>query len=159
MYKFSKFKYRTLFFTLVLTLFLSNWASSQTDRIDYKVPKEFEIGEVKVIGANYSDENAILNLSGLKVGDRITIPSEKISETVRKLWKLKLFTNVKVIKTKEVGDIVFLAIEIEERPRLSKFTYSGIKKVYHDDLDGALEPFLIKGSSVTTNSKQMPQMQ
>ena len=138
----------------LIGLVWADLALGQDKRIDYTLPKTYEIGEVTVSGANYSDANAIINLSGLRVGDRITLPGEEVSEAVRKLWKLKLFTNVKVIKTREEGDVAFLTIEIEERPRLSKFSYSGIKKVYHDDLDAALEPFLIKGSSVTTNTKQ-----
>ncbi len=142
------------FLVIFIACLMVGPAFGQLNQIDYNVPKEYEIGEVKVEGANYSDENAIINLSGLRVGDRITLPGEKISEAVRKLWKLKLFTNVKIIKSREVGDVVFILIQIEERPRLSKFTYTGVKKMYHDDLDGALEPFLIKGSSVTTNTKQ-----
>ena len=139
---------------ILIILIWTGEIMGQDKRIDYTLPKTYEIGGVTVNGANYSDANAIINLSGLRVGDRITLPGEEVSEAVRKLWKLKLFTNVKVIKTREEGDVAFITIEIEERPRLSKFSYSGIKKVYHDDLDSALEPFLIKGSSVTTNTKQ-----
>ncbi len=122
--------------------------------IDHTVPKEYEIGEVKIIGANTTDENAILSISGFRVGDRITIPSDKTARAIEKLWNLKLFTSVKILKTREIGDIIFLAIEIEERPRLASFQFTGIKKAAHEDLTEKLKPFLIKGSSITINSKQ-----
>ncbi|MBX2815789.1 MAG: BamA/TamA family outer membrane protein [Saprospiraceae bacterium] len=120
---------------------------------DYTQKQEYEIGEVTIVGANYSDENAIRVVSGLKKGKKITIPGDDIGNAMRALWKQKLFTNIEIIQEKVIGDVVFLRIELEERPRLSKFTYKGTKKVYHEDLNDAVKPFLLRGGIVTEATK------
>ncbi len=121
--------------------------------IDYGEPVEYEIGEVKVSGANFSDENAIRIVSGLKKGNKITIPGDDITKAIQSLWRQKLFTDIKIVKDKVIGDVVFLEIILEERPRLSRYTYSGIKKVYEDDLNDLLKPFLLRGGIVTEATK------
>ena len=122
--------------------------------ISYDSYQEYEIGEVSVTGAHFTDENAIVSLSGLKVGDRITIPGDRFGKAITKLYKLGLFTQVRILKTKQIGDVVYLNIDVTERPRLSKYNFKGVRKGQTESLNEKLEPFLIKGSSVTTNTKQ-----
>src|SRR5690606_42014434 len=47
--------------------------------VDYANPKEYEIAEIKVQGVEFLDHNALISLTGLKVGDRIKIPGDDIS--------------------------------------------------------------------------------
>ncbi|MCB9320717.1 MAG: outer membrane protein assembly factor BamA [Lewinellaceae bacterium] len=122
--------------------------------VSYDSYQEYEIGEVSVTGAHFTDENAIVSLSGLKVGDRITIPGDRFGKAITKLYKLGLFTQVRILKTKQIGDVVYLTIDVTERPRLSKYNFKGVRKGQTETLNEKLEPFLIKGSSVTTNTKQ-----
>ena len=124
---------------------LSNW--------DYNDPKEYEIGEVKISGIQYSDENAIRVVSGLRTGDKIRIPGEKYSAAIRNIWDQKLFTDIQVHYEKIIGDVIFLEIILEERPRLSRYTYTGIKKTYHEDLNDLLKTFLLRGGIVTEATK------
>ena len=121
--------------------------------VDYDAPTEYEIGGVKVDGANYSDDNAIISISGLKVGDKVRIPGPAIPKAIKALWKLRLFTDVQVLQEKIIGDVVFLKIIIQERPRLSKHAFIGAKKSRHDDLSEAVNKFLLKGGIVTENVK------
>ena len=58
---------------------------------------------------------------------------------MKALWKQKLFTDVKIVLKKVIGDVVFLEIRLEERARLSRYTYTGIKKVNHEDLNEILQ--------------------
>jgi hypothetical protein len=37
--------------------------------LDYTQPKDYEIGGIKVTGAEFSDENAVISIAGFKVGD------------------------------------------------------------------------------------------
>ena len=62
-----------------------------TASIDYSDKKEYEIGEVKVTGANFSDGNAIRVVSGLKKGKKIKVPGDDISRAVQALWRSKAF--------------------------------------------------------------------
>jgi hypothetical protein len=40
------------------------------DVMSYTEPKDFEIGGITVVGANFSDDNAIIGVTGLKVGEK-----------------------------------------------------------------------------------------
>ncbi|MFM8450544.1 MAG: outer membrane protein assembly factor BamA [Haliscomenobacter sp.] len=121
--------------------------------IDYSDPKEFEIGGLQVIGTAYSDPNAITSISGLKVGATIRIPGPEIPKAIKALWNLRLFTDVRIVKEKVIGDVVFLEIKVQERPRLSNYTFEGVKKGQHDDLTEAIKSYVSKGGIVTDNLK------
>ncbi len=121
--------------------------------IDYSTPRDFEIGGIKVIGAEYSDDNALIAIAGLKVGDKVRIPGEDVYRAIKALWKLRLFTDVQIYKEKIIGDVIFLEIQVQERPRLSRYSYTGAKKSRHDDLNDEVSSFLLKGGIVTENVK------
>ena len=60
--------------------------------MDYSRPVKYEIGGVTVSGAKYSDANAIILYSGLKVGSTIELPgSKEIQRAIKNLWKQRLF--------------------------------------------------------------------
>ncbi|MEZ4952043.1 MAG: outer membrane protein assembly factor BamA [Saprospiraceae bacterium] len=121
--------------------------------IDYSTPTDYEIGGVTVTGAKYSDANAIISIAGFRVGDRIRIPGGDIPRALKALWKLSLFTDVQIYKEKTIGDVVFLEIQVKERPRLTTHSYKGVKKGSHDDLNEQVNNFLIKGGIVTESIK------
>lgn len=107
---------------------LDNALADTVDVFDYGTAKDYEIGGVTVVGAGFSDENAIISIAGFKVGDKIRIPGPKVSKAIRSLWKLRLFTDVQVYQTKVEGDVIFLEIKVEERPRLLGHSYENVKK-------------------------------
>lgn len=121
--------------------------------MDYSNPKEYEIGGVRVVGNLYSDANAVSSISGLKVGSTIQIPGPEIPRALRALWKLRLYTDVRIVKEKTIGDVVFLEIRVQERPRLSNHTYEGVSKGHQDDLNEEISIFISKGGIVTDNLK------
>ncbi|MCX6276385.1 MAG: outer membrane protein assembly factor BamA, partial [Bacteroidetes bacterium] len=63
---------------------------------NYNQPQRYEIGGVTVSGTRFLDEQVLINLSGLIVGDTIDIPGEKISKAIQTLWKQGLFSDIKV---------------------------------------------------------------
>lgn len=149
---------RQLTILLIIAIFsLPNLTTAQSlDSIpvlDYTKPADFEIGGIKVTGAEFSDENAIISIAGFKVGDKVRIPGGDIPRAMKNLWKLRLFTDVQIYKEKELGNIIFLEIAVTERPRLSRHSYKGVKKTYHDDLNDQVNKYLLKGGIVTENVK------
>jgi outer membrane protein insertion porin family len=90
-------------------------------------PKEFTIAGISVTGAKHLDENVIIMVSGLNIGDKIKIPGENISQAIRKLWELGVADNVKTTITKVDGNNIYLNFEITERPRLRKVVFKGIR--------------------------------
>ncbi|MCP4521866.1 MAG: outer membrane protein assembly factor BamA [Cytophagales bacterium] len=106
--------------------------------IDYQRPAEYVIADIKVEGINYLDKQGLLSLSGLKNGDKITIPGDAISNAIKKLWKQKLVGDVKIEVEKTVNDKVYLVIRIKERPRLSDYIITGVKKSDKGDLENKI---------------------
>ena len=143
-------------FSVILGMLGITAMAQKTDSlpvVDYSSPKEFEIGGINVTGAKYSDFNAIISISGLKVGSTVRIPGPEIPKALKSLWNLRLFTDVRIIQEKTIGDVVFLEIQVQERPRLSNYTYKGARKSRHSDLNDAIKEYLSKGGIVTENLK------
>jgi len=117
--------------------------------IDYNKPKEYEIGGITVSGVKYIDANVLIMLSGLTVGDRIQVPGDQITTAIKKLWDQGLFEDIRITATNVIGSQIFLDIYLRERPRLSKFSFSGIKKSDADNIRDKIR--LVKGDYVTEN--------
>lgn len=120
---------------------------------DYADAQDYEIGGIRVTGAFFSDENAIIGVSGLSVGDKIRIPGYDIPRALKNLWRLRLYTNVEIVQEKKIGDVIFLEYIVQERPRLSRYSYKGVKKSFHDDLNDEVNRYLLKGGIVTEDIK------
>ncbi len=143
-----------LFYILFLVVISSigysqNDLKSQLTTIDYSEPKEYEIGGVTISGIKYLDQSVLLYLTGLEIGNKITIPGKEISEAIKKLWEQELFSDVEISLTKVINNKAFLDIKLVERPRLSRFSFKGIKKSEADDIRDQIK--LVKGTQVTEN--------
>lgn len=121
--------------------------------VAYDKAEEYEIGAIRVSGAEFSDANALIAISGLKIGDKIRVPGQDITRAMRALWNIKLFTDVQILKEKTVGTVIFLEIAVKERPRYARHAFKGVKKGQHDDLNGIINKRLLKGAIVTENAK------
>lgn len=141
--------------SLMSLLFFQEIALSQEivgteeQKIEYTNPREFEIGGITVTGTELLDQNALIQLTGLRVGEKITVPGDATAEAIRKLWKQKLFSEVELTATKIQGHIIFLEIKIKEQPRMSRFSFEGVKKSEADNLREKIN--LYKEKIVTPN--------
>ncbi|MES2733683.1 MAG: outer membrane protein assembly factor BamA [Bacteroidota bacterium] len=124
---------------------------------DYASPKEYVIADITVSGSKFLDANSLISLSGLKKGDKIRIPGEDISTAIKKLWDQGLLGGVEISATKIEGENVFLDIMVKERPRLSRFTFTGIKKGDSEALTKKVS--LIRGRVVTDALVKNTQLQ
>jgi outer membrane protein insertion porin family len=115
--------------------------------MSYSNPQVYEIAEIKVDGAEFLDNNALISISGLKIGDKIKIPGDQISGAIKKLWKQGLIGDVKIFASKVENGKVYLTISLLERPRLSKFNFNGISKSHASELREKIN--LIKGRVMT----------
>jgi len=107
--------------------------------MDYGKPQEYTIDAISVTGINYLDPNVVIGLSGLAIGDKITVPGDAITSAVKKFWAQGLFSEVKIYATKIEGTTMSLEIHLKERPRLGKLSFVGIKKSETDDLNEKLK--------------------
>lgn len=122
------------------------------DIYNSKFPKEYTIAGITVTGSQAFDQNLIISISGLAVGDKITIPgTDAFGKAISKLWKQSLVSNVEINLTKLVGTDLFIELNITERARLLDFKFVGIKKSEKDDL--ATKTGLSKDRVLTENMK------
>lgn len=125
---------------LLFLFFLSVTATAQVqiggemDVANYASPKEYVIGGVVVTGTKYLDEGVLISISNLPAGDTIMVPGERISKAIENLWKQGLFADVRVYATRTQGKLIFLELRLQERPRLSKFSFKGVTKSEADKI-------------------------
>ena len=112
-------------------------------------PKKYEIGGITVSGVKEQEDYLLIGLSGLSVGQVVSVPGEEITQAVKRYMKHGLFSDVHISATKIEGDKVFLDIALKQRPRISEIHYNGIKKSDREDLEAKLG--LVKGNQITPN--------
>ncbi len=102
--------------------------------IDYGNPSEYVIGGVMVTGTKFLDEAVLISISGLQVGDTLDVPGEKTSKAISNLWKQGLFSDITLIATRTQGKLIFFELNLQERPRLSKYSFKGVSKSEADKI-------------------------
>ena len=117
--------------------------------LDYLTPKTYEIGGITFEGAENFDTRVVQLIAGLQVGDRLRIPGDKVSAAVDNLWKQGMFEDVRICVTRIQGNIIFLKIVLKERPRMEKFSFTGVRKGEADKLREEIK--LATGEVVTEN--------
>ncbi len=117
------------------------------------IPHEYVIAGISVSGTKYLDQQLLISISALTVGDKVMIPGgDNFSKAILNLWKQNLFSNIRILITKVQGDNVWLEIHVSERPRLSGVIYKGVKKSEGEDLSG--KTGLVKGQVITENRRR-----
>ena len=104
--------------------------------VNYDQPQTYIIGDVLVEGNSHFGEQQIVSLTGLQKGMRITIPSEDISSIVTRLWMQRYFEDValEIDHLSPQKDSAWLKIVIKERPRVSSWLFTGVRKGEEKDL-------------------------
>lgn len=138
-----------LFFTVMMLSVHGQVGLGNIEELDYANPKKYEIGGITVTGVKYLDNSVLVTLSGLTVGDKINVPGEELSKAIKNLWNQGLFENVIISATQVQGDLIFLNIDLQERPRMSTFSFGGIKKAEADNVRDEIK--IASGDVVTDN--------
>jgi outer membrane protein insertion porin family len=114
--------------------------------IYYSSPRNYTIGGIDIVGIRYLDKEMLKEYAGIRVGDEITVPGEKITEVIKKYWRQGLFSDVKIDATKVIDDKIYIEIHLRERPRLTKVEYHGVKKSEIEDIKEKV--LLLEGSQM-----------
>lgn len=128
-------------------VFGRNQGQSSGVSINYSSPKEYEIADIEVRGVQFLDNNALISLSGLRVGDKIKVPGDEITTAIKKLWNQGIIGNVSIYASKVEGDKIWLVIELTERPRLTKYVIQGVNKTKQGEIEEKIG--LIRGKVLT----------
>ncbi len=108
------------------------------------------IASIAVSGVEDYEDYMLTGISGLSVGQEISVPGSEITEAVKRYWKHGLFSEVRIAADSIVADSIYLHIYLKTRPRVSSINYYGLKKKSErSDLEQKLG--LLKGSQITPN--------
>jgi outer membrane protein insertion porin family len=117
-----------------------------------KTPRKYKVASIKVIGNRFFDENLLISIANINVGDEINIPGgDNFSKAITKLWGQNYFSNVEIYITRLEGKNIDIEIAVTERPRLSKFFFKGVRKGESEDLAG--KTGLVPNRVITENMK------
>ena len=122
---------RIVYIAFLLMVAAPMWAqqSGKDVVIDYNSPKKYIVGGVRVEGRQHVSEQQILQISGLQEGLEVTVPGDDISSIVKRLWLQRMFEDVSVSidSIAPSRDTAFFKISVIERPRVSRWTFSGVR--------------------------------
>ena len=138
---------RTFVVIFVALLSLSLSAQEKQKIVDYMTVEDYIVGGVTVTGVRFLDANALIGISGLRVGQEVAIPGDAVTTAEQKLWQQGLFSDVRISISKVVSDTVYLDINLQERPRISSVKLNGLKNSETTDLNKKIN--LPIGSQVT----------
>ncbi len=145
-----------LFLTAICLLYSAN-ISAQAPRdtiynptvVYSSMPRSYEIAGIEISGAPHYDDDLILGYAGIRVGDRMTIPGDQISDVAKRLMRQTLFSQARIELVKTVGDKAWIRIVLRTSPRIAAVNYIGVKKGEIKDLQERLN--LVKGNTITQN--------
>ena len=112
-------------------------------------PKQYEIADIKVSGVKNYEDYVLIGISGLAVGQTISIPGDDITAALKRYWRHGLFSDVKIMADKIIGNKIYLSIQLTQRPRITDIVIHGVKKSEREDLQAKLG--MAKGTQVTPN--------
>jgi len=96
--------------------------------ISFEKGKEYILGGITVTGLKKFSEETVKVFTGLRDGQAIKLPGDKLTSAIKKLYESKQFSNVDVYLAKIDGDAVYLQFDVQELPQLNNVKISGIKK-------------------------------
>lgn len=141
---------------LIIALVLGSSIMSQAqDKIVYPdinyagTPRTLVIGGINVSGVEGYEDYMLSGISGLTVGQTITVPGNEVTNAVKRYWKHGLFSDVSIGADSIVGNKIYLNIYLQTLPRVSEINYIGLKKSEREDMEAKLG--LLKGGQVTPN--------
>lgn len=137
--------FKKLYITALLCLcplFLVAQGEKSTNGVivNYEKPANYIVGGVDVEGVKYLNKDQIIALTGLKVGQKVKVPSEELTAVVKRVWLQRYFENVAISIDSLVPtrDTAYFKLTLTERPRVSKWSFLGVKSGERSDLQEKL---------------------
>ena len=112
-------------------------------------PRICIIDGITVKGVQEYEDYMLTGLSGLSIGQQISVPGAELTEAVRRYWRHGLFSQVSITADSIVGNRIYLCVNLALRPRVSTINYTGLKKSEREDMEAKLG--IMKGSQITPN--------
>lgn len=121
--------------------------SEELPDFDYNNPRTYEIEEITISGKNNYEDYVLIGYSGLKKGEKIEIPGDEITNVIRRFWKQGLFSNIKIEVVSIRGNKVWLNINLDQQPKISRINIMGVKKKEREEIEKGMD--MAKGTQIT----------
>lgn len=121
----------------------------ETQDFSYETPQKYQLGAIRVDGADNFDPQAIKLIAGLRPGQEITLPGDQVTKAIQNLWNEGLFSSVSIEVEKEVAGVVYMVIKLTPRPKLSRYKFKGINRREADKIREEIQ--LSSGKTITEN--------
>ncbi|MDE6153844.1 MAG: outer membrane protein assembly factor BamA [Muribaculaceae bacterium] len=148
-------RYKILLILSLLASTLTATAQAVTDTVYNPtvifngIPRNYELAGISVTGADNYEDYIVIGYTGLRVGQRIDIPGNDITNAARRLMRQSLFAQAQIKVDKIADGKVWLEIAVRPQPRISEVNYTGMKKGERDDIQKMLQ--LMRGSNINQN--------
>ena len=130
---------------IILGFIFFSWVLSYAQNEDFIKGKSYVLDSISVRGLKTFNSQTVISYSGLSKGQKINVPGEEVSEVIKKLWGLELFSDINFYVTKVENNKISIEIDINELPTLTDVKINGLKK-------GTIES-LIKDTELTKGKK------
>lgn len=117
--------------------------------VSFEKGKEYLLGGMTVTGLKKFSEETVKIFTGLRIGQLIKLPGDKLTSAIKKLYETKQFSSVDVYLSKIDGAAAYLQFDVSELPQLNNIVVTGVKKAKARELKKDTE--LKKGVMVTDN--------
>ncbi|MDT0675033.1 BamA/OMP85 family outer membrane protein [Autumnicola musiva] len=125
-------------------------SSTQAQDLPLANGEKYIIGDIKVTGNTTFNEQTVIAYTGLRKGEEIYIPGQRLSKIVQKLWDIGSFSDINFYITNVEGNVADLELEIQEVPQLAEARIQGIRKKRKKE-ELLEENELTAGTKVTEN--------
>ncbi len=124
MNKYNLLKYFKIYIAIIFILNSTiSFSQNNYNKGDYYV-----LDTIVVSGLKKFSDKTVVAYSGLRKGQNIQVPGEEISNLLKKLWNLELFSDVNIFISDISGKSAKLEISVDELPTLNNYKITGIKK-------------------------------
>lgn len=110
-------------------------------------PRQYKVLGIRVQGLTTIEERDVLARLPIEVGKVITLPGPELSDAIKRLWRQKLFSDIKVEIEQNTFEGVFLVITVREYPVLAEVVFSGNRAYSSEDLLKKVQ--LVRGATLT----------
>lgn len=140
----------------LMAMLLGNvFLTTAQDRVPFNQGTRYILADVDVTGKITFNKQTVVTFAGLERGQWITVPGEEISNAIKKLGKLGLFSDIDFYVSRVQNDSIWLELNIHELPKLSEVKFTGVKKNKIEQLikDTDLKKGKVVNENLITNTR------
>ncbi|MBQ2807488.1 MAG: outer membrane protein assembly factor BamA [Bacteroidaceae bacterium] len=145
-----QFSIKSILSVLLLLLAMTSTAQEKIEKptiLYTNNPPKYTIGGINLSGVDNLEPAVVIGISGLSVGDVISVPGDDVTDAIKRFWKHGLFEDVVITADSIVGDKIYIGISLRQRPRVSQLNILGIKKSEKEDIQDKIG--IIRGNQIT----------